>query len=158
MTNSYKLTNIGLVLEDRLKNLKDGNDRKVFDKVLLGLGENDVKAFNRCIGIAYIKGANDFKSTFGTMNIPGQINSVVAFVVKGTSRARYDEAMKIADLIMYKFRTDNDWIYLIDNTGNTPKNTVKMTEITNFNVTLFPNNKRLDIACVFTLTHTTCTQ
>lgn len=153
MTNSYKITNIGLALEDLLKNLKDDDDRKVFDKVILGLGENDVKQFHRCLGIAYIKGANDFTNTFGTRNVPKSINSVVAFVVKGTQRARYDEAMKIADIIMYNFRHNNDWIYLKDKDN---QYTVKGTDITNFNVSLFPNNKRLDIACVFTLTHSIC--
>ena len=153
MTNSYKLTNIGLILEDKLKNLKDDNNRKVFDKVILGLGENDVKQFNRCIGIAYIKGANEFTDTLGRANIPGSVNSVIAFVVKGTTRARYDEAMKIADLIMYNFRHNNDWIYLTDSNH---KNTVRSTKITDFNVTLFPNGKRLDIACVFTLKHGIC--
>ena len=153
MTNSYKLTKIGLMLEDRLKNLKDDNNRKVFDKVILGLGEKDVKIFNRCIGIAYVKGVKDFKHTMGTRNVPGKINSVVAFVVKGTDRARYDEAMKIADIILYNFRHNDEWIYLKDNND---KITVKNTEITDFNVTLFPNNKRLDIACVLTLQHTIC--
>ena len=156
MTNSYKLTNIGLMLEDRLKNLKDDNNRKVFDKVILGLGENDVKQFNRCIGIAYVKGINEYKHTMGMVNIPKSVNSVVAFVVKGTSRARYDEAMKIADIIHYKFKTDTDWRCLVDNNENTTTNTVKNTKITNFNVSLFPNGKRLDIACVFTLEHTIC--
>lgn len=142
------MTHIGLALESLMQDLKDDNNRKVFDKVIVGLGENDVKQFKRCIGIAYIKGANDFKDTFGTRNVPNSINTVVAFVVKGTQRARYDEAMKIADIILYKFRHDNDWIYL--------NNTVRGTKITNFNVSLFPNNKKLDIACVFTLTHTIC--
>lgn len=153
LTNSYKITHIGLALEDLLKNLKDDNDKKVFDKVILGLGENDVKQFNRCIGIAYIKGANDFQDTFGKRNVPGSINSVVAFVVKGTQRARYDDAMKIADIILYNFRHNDNWIYLIDKDNN---KTVRGTKITDFNVSLFPNNKRLDIACVFTLTHTIC--
>lgn len=153
MTNSYKITNIGISLENLLKNCKDDDNHKVFDKVILGLQEGDVKQFNRCIGIAYIKGANDFKDTFGKRNVPNSINSVIAFVVKGTQRARYDEAMKIADIILYNFRHNDDWIYLKDKDN---QNTVKGTKITDFNVTLFPNGKRLDIACVFTLTHTIC--
>ncbi len=156
MTNSYKLTNIGLMLEDRLKNLQDDNNRKVFDKVILGLGENDVKQFGRCIGIAYVKGISEYTNTMGKGNIPKKVNSVVAFVVKGTSRARYDEAMKIADIINYKFKTDDNWRFLVQNTNNTSKKIVKNTKITSFNVTLFPNNKRLDIACVFTLEHSIC--
>lgn len=147
------MTNIGLALEYLLQNLKDDNNRKVFDKVILGLGENDVKQFNRCIGIAYVKGANDFTDTFGKRNVPNSINSVVAFVVKGTQRARYDEAMKIADIILYNFRHNDNWIYLIDKDNN---KTVRGTKIIDFNVSLFPNNKRLDIACVFILTHTIC--
>ena len=153
MTNSYKMTHIGLALEGLLQNLKDDNNRKVFDKVILGLGENDVKQFNRCIGIAYVKGANDFTDTFGKRNVPNSINSVVAFVIKGTQRARYDEAMKIADIILYNFRHNDDWIYLKDSNH---QNTVRGTKITDFNVSLFQNGKRLDIACVFTLTHTIC--
>ena len=153
MTNSYKMTNIGLALEYLLQNLKDDNNRKVFDKVILGLSEKDVKQFNRCIGIAYVKGANDFKNTFGTRNVPDKVNTVVAFVIKGTQRSRYDEAMEIVDIILYNFRHNNDWIYL---KGENGKPNVKGTDIINFNVSLFESNKKLDIACVFALSHTLC--
>lgn len=153
MTNKYKMTNIGLALEYLLQNLKDDNNRKVFDKVILGLSEKDVKQFNRCIGIAYVKGANDFKNTFGTRNVPDKVNTVVAFVIKGTQRSRYDEAMEIVDIILYNFRHNNDWIYL---KGENGKPNVKGTDIINFNVSLFESNKKLDIACVFALSHTLC--
>ena len=81
MTNKYKMTNIGLALEYLLKNLQDDDNRKVFDNVILGLSEKDVKQFNNCIGIAYVKGANEFKNSFGTRNVPEKVNTVVAFVV-----------------------------------------------------------------------------
>ena len=51
LTNKYKMTNIGLALEYLLKNLQDDDNRKVFDNVILGLSEKDVKQFNNCIGI-----------------------------------------------------------------------------------------------------------
>lgn len=153
MTNKYEMTNIGLALEYLLKNLQDDDNRKVFDNVILGLSEKDVKQFNNCIGIAYVKGANEFKNSFGTRNVPEKVNTVVAFVVKGTQRARYDEAMKIADIILYNFRHNNDWIYL---KGENGKPNVNGTDISDFNVSIFENNKKLDTACVFALSHTLC--
>ena len=147
-----RFTNIGLALEHLMKNLKDDREVKVFDKVILGLGEKDVKQYRRCVGVCYVKGANDFQQTMGQRNRIKSVNSVVAFVVKGTQRARYDLAMSIADMIMTRFQTDKDWIHLKGRDGAT----VKTTEVTDFQMSLFPNNKRLDIACVFTLKHTVC--
>ena len=153
MSTDKNLTqNIGQVLQDKLEKLTyaDSNN-KVFKKVLLGYDEQKVKIQgDGVVGVCYVRGANDFMETFSRHNVPNYINTVIAFVIRGSSTEKYNRAVTIIDLLLNEFQHNHDFIRLEDN----GKRTVRDTDILNVDLTLDKiTGNKLDTIGAFTLRH-----
>ena len=152
VTHKDKFRLTGEWLQSNLQNLRDKDDNPVFKKVLLGFDSNKVKTYGgKAIAVTYVTGTKEYNETFGRHNRPQYIESVVGFVIKDHTEAKYQEAVQIMDLLHEEFETNNDWFELRDPTDNTK--IVRATFITDSVLTLQPTGKQLDIIGVFTLRH-----
>lgn len=152
-TDKNLIKNIGLMLQEKLENLTyENSNRKVFKKVLLGFDEQKIKIQgDGVVCVCYIRGANDFIETFGRHNVPHYINTVVAFVIRGSSTEKYDRAVTIMDLLLHEFQHNHDFIRLETQDG---KRTVRDTDIVTVDLTLDKiTGNKLDTIVAFTLKH-----
>ena len=151
-TDEGILENIGLVLKSKLENLTYPNSNtKVFKKVLLGFDEQKIKVQgDGVVCVCYVRSANDFKESFGRHNVPNYINTVIAFVIRGSSVEKYNRAIKILDLLLREYQTNHDLIRLEDNN----KRTVRDTDLLNVDITLEKiTGNKLDTIGALTLRH-----
>lgn len=145
--------NIGLMLQCKLENLCYPNsENKVFKKVLLGFDEQKIRIQgDGVVAVCYVRGANDFTETFGKHNIPHYVNTVIAFVIRGSGTDKYNRAIGIIDLILKELQTNHDFIRLETSDG---KRTVRDTDIINIDLTLDKiTGNKLDTIGAFTLRH-----
>lgn len=151
-TDNDIFKNIGLVLQSKLEDLTytDSNN-KVFKKVLLGFDEQKIKVQgDGVVAVCYVRGADDFKETFGRHNVPHFIKTVIAFVIRGSSTEKYNRAVTILDLLLHEFQNNHEFIRLEDN----GKRTVRDTDIVSVDLTLDKiTGNKLDTIGAFTLKH-----
>ena len=151
VTATNKNKEIGKWLQGLLENLTDDDNKQIFKKVLLGFDEQNIKTFgDGVIATTYVTGA-DYQETFGIHNRPVYIKSNIAFIIKGTSEAKYNKAIRIYDLLQELLETNKDWHILIDETNN--KRIVRDTDVINSTLTLSPVAKKLSLIGFFQLRH-----
>ena len=148
VTATRKYECIGKWLQSLLANLQDGDKNPIFKKVLLGFEEASIKTFgDGVLATCYITNT-DYAETFGIHNRPTYIHSVIAFIIKGNTAAKYDTAVKIMDILQENLETNHDWQKL-----ETPSRIVRDTDVINANLTLTPVNKKLSIIGFIELRH-----
>ena len=151
VTATNKNKKIGEWLQGLLENLTDDDNKQIFKKVLLGIDEQQIKTFgDGVLATTYVKGA-DYQETFGIHNRPVYIKSNIAFIIKGTSEAKYDKGIEIYDLLQDLLEKNKDWHILIDETNN--KRIVRDTDVLSSSFTLSPVAKKLSIIGFFELRH-----
>lgn len=150
-SDTGKFKKIGTALKTKLEGLTYPNsDNKVFKKVLLGFDEEKIKVQgNGVVAVTYVTGANEYTETFGRHNVPHYINSIVAYVIKGTSKAKYDKAVTIMDLLSETLETDSSF-YRLEIDG---KRTVRDTNIVDLDLRLDSVATKLDTIVIFQLKH-----
>ena len=95
VTAKNKNKEIGKWLQGLLENLTDDDNKQIFKKVLLGIDEQQIKTFgDGVLATTYVTGA-DYQDTFGIHNRPVYIKSHIAFIIKGTSEAKYNKGVQI---------------------------------------------------------------
>ena len=146
---SFKRTKaISEWLVNNLSNLKDDDDKILFNKVSTGFNENKLKTFNgRPTCDVYIDSLT-YETDFDYPQ-PVSVNSIVLFYFKGANNVAYMNACELHDYLMQEFLTNDSWKSLtVDK-----RVIVKDTVIRNSELMMQPINKKWGCMGAFELSH-----
>jgi hypothetical protein len=149
-TNTDLFRDVGLGLQHQLSVINTESNKPLFKKVLLGYPEDELRRYSRdIIAVCYVNGANQYNETFGKHNRMDYIKSTVGFVIRGTTSARYDLAVRVMDYLHREFEINKNLQKLVYQ----DRAIVRHTQITDSQLTLSPNGKKMDIIGVILLKH-----
>ena len=145
----FKLTKaISQWLVDNLSELKDDDNKIIFNKVSTGFNENKLKTFNgRPTCDVYINNLN-YDTDFDYPQ-PVSVDSIVLFYFKGANNVAYMNACELHDYLMQEFITNDSWKRLLVD----GKVVVKDTTIRNSELMMQPINKKWGCMGAFELSH-----